>query len=103
MLSVRDSNLWVRKSAVNALGRVGDPSAIEPLTALSRNPSEYGLRQDAAAALVRLNRPAARPTDSLLETADAGTQMGVDFVEDMVVEDMERIGGTRYPPQHTAV
>lgn len=97
MLSLRDSNLWVRKSAVNALGQVGDPCAIEPLTALSRNPSEYYLRQDADAALGRLSRPAAKPTNRILETADAGTQMDVDFVEDL-----ERIGGTRYPPQHAS-
>jgi hypothetical protein len=37
-----DRNLYVREAAVRALGRIGDPRAVEPLARLFREPGSVG-------------------------------------------------------------
>jgi hypothetical protein len=89
MLSIRDPNIWVRKSAISALGEIGDPNVIQPLEGLARSPSEDYLRQVAADVLTRLSKTA-EPAPEDARTTKDGRQADV-------VEALERYGGTRNP------
>ena len=60
-----DSDAYVRRNAVRALGQLGDVRAVKPLVAMLED-REWYVRLEAVKALVKLGTPAVEPLLALL-------------------------------------
>ncbi|MGA3058362.1 MAG: HEAT repeat domain-containing protein [Candidatus Limnocylindrales bacterium] len=70
-----EKDAGVRAAAAAALGRVGDPLAVEPLFAVVKDPnSPDPCREAAAEALGRIGAPAVGPLSAALEDSNADTR-----------------------------
>jgi HEAT repeat protein len=69
---VRDNRSKARGSAVEALGRIKDPKAVEPLIAAA---SDDVIRNEAFKALVKIGSPSVEPLISLLSAKDDRVQL----------------------------
>jgi hypothetical protein len=86
--STHDSNLWVRRAAVHALGHMDDRGAVAPLTAMLDDPSDNYLRNDITTALNHLSH----------STQKSYAELGSQYYEGEAVDPLEKLGGTRHPP-----
>lgn len=62
----RDQQLW-QLTAAQVLGRIGDPSGVEPLLRVMLDPAKADVQNDAILALVKLGKPAVDETVKLLK------------------------------------
>ncbi len=83
LIATLGERVWsVRVRAMRALGRIGDPRAIDPLTAILTDDEDRMTRDDAAAALRQIEA-AARPADVVISRrgvrgANLGAYLAVD-------------------------
>ena len=69
IVCLEDENSDVRKSTMEALGKIADSRAVEPLMACLKE-RDWGVRASAGAALGRIGEPAVEPLTTCLEDED---------------------------------